>query len=102
VFSFDSATQKLISGVTQVETITKNVTAEIVLNTPFVVESGKYVGLHAFSSPLNSGFIPYDAVPAAATSFYHSGGSSLPTTTDSWSTGASEYGPAFSFTYKKI
>ncbi len=102
VFSFDSATQKFINGVSQVESITKNVMKEVILNTPFVVESGKYVGFHAFSSPLNGGCMPYDGVPAAANLYYFSGTSSMPSTTDTWTAGNSGYGPAISFTYKKV
>ena len=102
LFSFDSSTLKLVGGNTQVETITRNVVSEIILNVPLVVESGKYVGLHVFSSPLNGGCVSYTSPPDNANSYYISGGSSLPTTSANWETGGAGFAPAFSFIYKKL
>lgn len=103
LFSFDSSTLKLVGGNTQVETITRNVVSEIILNVPLVVESGKYVGLHVFfSSPLNGGCVSYTSPPDNVNSYYISGGSSLPTTSANWETGGAGFAPAFSFIYKKL
>lgn len=102
LFSFDASTLKLVGGNTQVETITRNVVQEIFLNVPLVVDSGKYVGLHVFSSPLNGGCVSYATPPANANSYYVQGGSSLPGTTDAWTQGSSNFAPNFSFMYKKV